>query len=393
MNKQFTVVLATPSLLFLFVLAAFSQQTPKPSAPPRMPAFKPTPNDTLISPEVLPDKRVTFRVYAPGARSVKVRGEWITKFPDMLAGIDLQKSENGVWSATLGPLAPGIYRYSYLSDGLQLADPRNPSSSQSLNFVQSMVAIPGLDYQDIKEVPHGAVETVWYHSKVLGTLRRMHIYTPPGYANDAAKYPVFYLLHGAGDSDDSWSTVGRAGFILDNLIAAQQAKPMIVVMPAGHTTSTFVFGGPSTLNTGQFEKDFLQEILPYVESHYRVLTDRPNRAIAGLSMGGMHALNISIADLKKFAYIGVFSSGWFFPNPETVEQQNAARLDDASAKNGLRLFWFATGKDDFVLSSTRTTVDILKKHGFNIEFKETAGAHTWENWRAYLHEFAPRLFQ
>lgn len=279
--------------LMSFSLPVLAQETTKPSAPPRMPAFKPTPNDTLISPEVLADQRATFQIYAPEAKNVKIRGEWITKFPDMMIGVDLKKGENGVWAITLGPLAPGIYRYSYMVDGLQAADPRNPDGSQSLNFVQSMVAIPGLGYQDIQAVPHGSVETVWYHSQALGVLRRMHIYTPPGYTNDASKCPVFYLLHGAGDSDDSWSTVGRAGFILDNLIAAKKAKPMIVVMPACDTTKTFAFGNPSTLNAGQFEKDFMQDILPYVESHYRVLTDRSNRAIAGLSMGGMHTLNIS----------------------------------------------------------------------------------------------------
>jgi enterochelin esterase family protein len=360
-----------------------------------MPAIRQTPNDTLVSPEVLSDHRVTFRLYAPEAKSVKVRGEWVSDFIEAQKGFDLQADSNGVWSVTLGPMRPGIFRYSFLVDGAEVADPRNPDSTQSLNFTRGMVAIPGLDYQDIGEVPHGSVHIVWYRSKTLGTLRRMHVYTPPGYENGAAKYPVFYLLHGAGDSDDSWSTVGRAGFILDNLIAANRAKPMVVVMPAGHTSPQFAMGSPGAL-TGPFEKDFSQDILPYVESHYRVLTDREHRAIAGLSMGGMHTLNLAFSNLDRFAYIGVFSSGWFDAaqnganGPET---RYAAALDDARAKKGLKLLWLATGKDDFLLETTRATVATLKRHGFQPEFQETAGSHTWENWRDYLYQFAPRLFQ
>src|SRR5712692_1928519 len=161
-----------------------------------------------------------------------------------------------------------------------------------------------------KRVPHGAVASVHYYSTALGRDRRMHIYTPPGYEAGQQKYPVFYLLHGAGDCDDSWSSVGRAGFIIDNLIATKRAKPMIVVMPAGHTTTT----GGGRSNAGgrdEFAEDFVTDIMPYVEKTYRVLTDRPHRAIAGLSMGGGQTLNISIAHLDKFAFIGVFSAGVF----------------------------------------------------------------------------------
>jgi len=205
-------------------------------------------------------------------------------------------------------------------------------------------------------------------------------------------YPVFYLLHGADDSDDSWSTVGHAGFILDNLIAAGKAKPMIVVMPAGHVDREFVWGVRSSMKVGEFEKDFLGDILPFVEAHYRVQTDREHQAIAGLSMGGMQSLNIAIPNLAKFAYVGVFSSGWIY-GIENAEKQFAAGLDDANAKNGLKLLWFATGKDDFLLPTTQSTLAVLKKHGFEPEFHESGGGHTWQNWQAYLNEFAPRLFQ
>ena len=387
LNKLSVILLG-----LLAVLHAAAQQAPKP-APTALPPFKTTPNDSLISPELQPDKRVLFHLYAPQAKSVRIRGEWVTNITEFLKGTDLQRADNGVWSVTVGPLAPGIYRYSYMVDDLQLADPRNPSSSQSLSFVHSMVAVPGLDYQDIKDVPHGAVETVWYHSQALGKLRRMHVYTPPGYEKDAARYPVLYLLHGASDSDDSWSTVGHAGFILDNLIASKQCPPMIVVMPAGHTTPLFIWGDPHGLDMGDFEKDFVQDVMPYAETHYRVLADRAHRAIAGLSMGGMQTLDLSFANPNTFAYAGVFSSGWLAGKLEEAEKRYAAGLDDAKARSGLKLLWFATGKEDFLLDRTQATVDVLKRHGFSPEFHPSEGGHTWDNWRAYLHEFAPRLFR
>jgi enterochelin esterase family protein len=237
----------------------------------------------------------------------------------------------------------------------------------------------------------------------------MHIYTPPGYQNGRDRYPVFYLLHGAGDNDDSWSTVGRAGFILDNLIASQKAKPMVVVMPAGHTSrvQTNTVGRSAT---DEFVGDFVTDVMPYVEKNYRVLTDRANTAIAGLSMGGMQTLEVAIPRLERFAYVGVYSSGLIgaFPNagrggagtpqpapagPIEWEKQNGAKLDDAGLKKGLRLLWFGTGKEDFLLSTTNATVDLFKRHGFAPVFVESPGGHTWINWRNYLAEFAPQLFQ
>ena len=251
-------------------------------------------------------------------------------------------------------------------------------------------------------MPHGAVAAVTYYSTALKRFRRMHVYTPPGYETSTQRYPVFYLLHGAMDCDDSWWTVGRAGFILDNLIAAGKAKPMIVVMPAGHT-------GPFSFNPGaprppvdEFAADFKGDVVPYIEKTYRVLTDRQSRAIAGLSMGGAQTLGIAIPDLAKYAYIGVYSSGVFgitgrgpmpMPPGPSFEEQNAEALDDPALRKGLKLVWFATGKDDFLIETSRATVAMLKKHGFDVAFNESAGAHTWTNWREYLNEFAPLLFR
>jgi enterochelin esterase family protein len=241
----------------------------------------------------------------------------------------------------------------------------------------------------------------------------MHVYTPPGYETSTRRYPVFYLLHGAGDSDDSWSTVGRAGFILDNLIASRKARPMIVVMPAGHVRGPLAGNPLSATGPDGFVNDFVADVMPYVQKNYRASTDRASTAIAGLSMGGNQTLNIAIPNLDRFAYIGVYSSGLLgaFPpagrgagappaqpaatssGPSEWETRHAAKLADVQLKKGLKLLWFSTGKDDFLLSTTAATVDLFKKHGFTPIYIESGGGHTWLNWRDYLSEFAPQLFQ
>jgi enterochelin esterase-like enzyme len=358
----------------------------------------------VVSPDVSADKRITFRVLAPQAQAVRLNA---TDIPGNGAAAPLTKGANGVWEITTASVPPGAYRYAFNIDGVATMDPRNPSTSESNNNSWSMVYVPGSDSSDTKNVPHGSIAEVTYHSSALHAFRRMHVYTPPGYETSSKKYPVFYLLHGAGDSDDSWSTVGRAGFILDNLIATRRAKPMIVVMPAGHTRAPA--GNPlSATGSDPFVSDFVDDVMPYVQSTYRVSTDRASTAIAGLSMGGSQTLNVAIPHLEKFGYIGVYSSGLLgaFPiagrggapaapvaGPGEWESRYAAKLDDASLKKGLRVFWFATGKDDFLLNTTTATVDLFKKHGFSPVFKESAGGHTWLNWRDYLSEFAPQLFQ
>jgi enterochelin esterase family protein len=245
------------------------------------------------------------------------------------------------------------------------------------------------------------VAQVIYWSGTLRKFRRLHVYTPPGYETGTGKYPVFYLLHGAFDSDNSWSTVGRAGFILDNLIAAGKAKPMVVVMPHGHT-GPFRFGAGGGSIFGEFESEFTADIMPLVEKRWRVHTDRANRALAGLSMGGGHTLNIGIPHLDRFAYLGVYSSGVFgiVPRPGApappgpgFEERHKAILNDAKLKEGLKLFWFATGKDDFLVETSRATVKMFRKHKFDVTYNETDGAHTWDKWREYLNEFAPQLFR
>jgi enterochelin esterase-like enzyme len=357
---------------------------------------------TVSSPEVMADRQIAFRVFAPKAQAVRLFSTDI--FGQEPKG-EMTKADNGLWEIIVGPILPGAYRYNFNVDGVSVMDPRSALVSESNENAWSMVYVPGADFMETKDVPHGAVASVTYYSKSLGKFRRMHVYTPPGYETASQKYPIFYLLHGAGDSDDSWTSVGRAGFIIDNLIAAKKAKPMVIVMPAGHTEPMRPLANrlqPPDFNDN-FVKDFINDIQPYAETHYRVLRDRQHRAIAGLSMGGAHTLEIAVPHPDEFAYVGVFSSGIIgivplgFPvlpaaNP-TWEQQHLAKLDGASGKKDWKLFWFSTGKDDFLLDTTKATVELFKKHGFSPVFQESAGAHTWTNWREYLNQFAPQLFQ
>ena len=379
------------------------------------------PLPTPTSPEVQADRRVTFRIYAPDAQKVELRS------PGDIPGVggrgvappQLTKTADGVWERTVGPVPAGAYRYVFGVDGVTVVDSRNPMTSQTNTTVYSLAVVPGSDVFDTKNVPHGAVASVYYNSTALGGIRRAHVYTPPGYETGRDRYPVFYLLHGAGDVDASWSTVGRAGFILDNLIAANKAKPMIVVMPAGHTNGAgAALGARSTVGAQEmpgigsgpdpFVNDFMTDLMPYIEKTYRAQTDRQSRAIAGLSMGGNQTLNLAIPHLEKFAYIGVYSSGIISgargaapppagtpapPFGEAWEKTNMAALDNTVNKRGLNLLWFGTGKEDFLLETTKNTVALLKKHGFNPVFHESEGGHTWLNWRDYLSEFAPQLFQ
>lgn len=378
-----------PLALLLLTSLAAQQRPPQPPPP--------------VSPIITADRKLTFRLLAPNAtpNAIEVRlvgGD----IPDNAKGAPMTKGENGLWEVTLGPVPPGAYRYHFNVGGLAVIDPRNPATSESNNNTWSLAVVPGSAAFDTRQVPHGAVAAVNYYSSTLGRFRRMHIYTPPGYEAGKGSYPVFYLLHGASDSDASWSTVGRAGIILDNLIADRKAKPMILVMPAGHTTPGG-FRVPGERD--EFANDFLKDIMPYVDSHYRVRKGRASRAIAGLSMGGNQTLVIALPHLDQFAYLGVFSSGLIgqfgatrpgapLPPPgPSWESQNLASLDNAAWKKGLRLVWFGIGKEDFLLKTAQGTVDMLKKHRFDVVYKETAGGHTWLNWRDYLAEFAPQLFQ
>jgi enterochelin esterase-like enzyme len=379
----------TSFLMLILAVAIAPAQNPSPA-----------PNDTLHSVVVNGDGTVTFSYFDPRADSVKLGPP---DLPEDARKAPMKREPNGVWTITVGPIAPGAYRYSFVVNTLNVTDPHNPSVSEANMNPWSLMYIPGADFMDVKNVPHGSVAEVTYYSTSLNRFRRMHVYTPPGYESGEGKYPVFYLLHGAWDADDAWSTIGRAGFILDNLIAQHKAVPMIVVMPAGHTGPFPPLTQQPSPRRDEFADDFLTDVKPYVEKNYRVVNDRNHRAIAGLSMGGSQTLNIAIPHLNDYAYVGVFSSGVLElqghglferdANQPVWEDRNGKFLDDAKAKSGLKLLWFATGKDDFLLGVSRQTVEMLKKHGFRVELDATSGAHTWTNWREYLVQFAPRLFR
>ncbi len=417
-TTRFVLLVGAVALFPMLVAPAAAGQAAPASAQPGPGEGRGGGAPAIVSPEVSADRRITFRINAPQAKAVRVSGGDI---PGLGQNGVMTRGENGVWTFTSAPVPPGAYRYNVNVDGIAVIDPRNPLTSVSNNNVWSLALVPGSDIFDTKDVPHGAVASITYYSAPLKRHRRMHVYTPPGYESNTTRYPVFYLLHGAGDSDEAWTSVGRAGIILDNLIAARKAQPMIVVMPAGHTNGPAPgMGGPApalTIPPGQpdeFAQDFTMAIRPYIEKQYRVRTGRENRAIAGLSMGGSQTLNIAIPNLTDYAYVGVFSSGLIggaggrgrgaapaaeavaapaTPFGEAWEKRNLAMLDNAAAKKGLKVFWLSTGKDDFLLETTRSTVELLKRHGFTPQYTESAGGHTWLNWRDYLSQFAPLLFQ
>lgn len=370
----------------------------------------------IKSTEVLPDYRVVFRIYAPKASEVTLVGDFVAQGRGT-AG-PMQKGDDGVWSLTVGPLVPDFYSYSFNVDGVRTIDPRNPMVKQGVASLDSMFLVPGPQaaYEDLQPVPHGEVRAVWYDSKTLAGPRRMHVYTPPGYERGNMKYPVLYLVHGGGDEDSGWSTIGRAGFILDNLLAAGKIKPMIVVMPNGSITLPGVpapmAGGRAATPEAQAERiarisklhdafvsDLLTSIIPYVESTYRVLTNRENRAMAGLSMGGAETLRAAPSNLDKFAWIGVFSMGLQIGsnagvNSDFVERNAAFFADPEQTNRQLKLFWIGAGKDDrTVTDGPRRLSDTLKAHNIRHEYHETEGGHTWINWRLYLRDFTQLLFR
>jgi enterochelin esterase family protein len=396
-----TAIAFLASAIALPAVCLYAQQpgptTPKPQL--RFPA--PSPNETLKSVEVLADRQVRFRIWAPSASEVKLNAEGPETIPGITpedlktfnTGVVMHKGDLGVWEMTIGPIKPGVYLYNFVVDGVSAADPRNPISVQTLNQPRSLYEVPGAAFSEYRpEVPHGVVGVVYYNSKATGGLRRMHIYTPPGYENGSNRLPVLYLLHGAGGTDNSWSMTGRAGAILDNLIAAHKAMPMIVVMPAGHISSELRMGsGTGSMGHDAFNKDLVEDIMPYIDSHYRTLTDRDHRALAGLSMGGMQTLSVSMRNSADFGWVGVFSSGWLPAALKEAEDVDLAQYH-ASGKP-FHLYWFAIGTNDFLLNSCHQTIAMLNKAGIQTTGIESGGGHTWSNWRDYLNLFAPMLFQ
>jgi enterochelin esterase-like enzyme len=342
--------------------------------------------DTLVSPEVRPDCRVTFRIRAPKASEVTFFGDWMP----VGSQEKMTKDSDGVWSVTLGPLAPSIYLYSFTLDGVTIADPVNPRIKLRSRTSASMVEVPAETpaIWQIRDVPHGSVEINWQKSKALnGETRSFWVYTPPGYEQDRnRRYPVLYLLHGSNDTAAGWTLAGNANFILDNLIAAKKAVPMIVVMPYGHAVP---FGSPREMqakNTALFEEYLLTDVVPLAESKYRVAPGQPNRAIAGLSMGGGQSLSIGFGHLDLFSGIAAFSAAV----PADFETRFAKALSSASSK--LKVLWIGCGRQDSLFERSEKLAGLLTAHEVRHTFRATEGAHTYTVWRQYLAVFAPLLF-
>ncbi len=357
------------------------------------------------SPVIAENNTVTFNVYSPTASSAFVNGSWVGG-----NNIELSKNAEGIWSVTVGPLEPTIYHYNVILDGVSILDPKNPKAMRDGSRYASTLIIPGdgSEIFDVNDVPHGTLAKVWYDSPTLKLKRRMYVYTPPGYEDSNAKYPVLYLLHGGGGDEDAWTSLGRANYILDNLIAAGKAKPMIVVMTNGNpgqkaaltekSSKETLNNGPAVgMGSGKFEESLIEDVIPYVEHHYRVLTNQENRAVSGLSMGGLQTQRIALAYPTLFAYYGVMSVGLLEGNMfglDTDAYHKEYEDNIEKLKNGgYKFYRLYCGKEDFLYKSVEHLRATLDKNDFEYKYIETEGGHTWANWRTYLADLAPRLFK
>ncbi|KPH61243.1 alpha/beta hydrolase-fold protein [Novosphingobium sp. ST904] len=352
--------------------------------------------------EQLPDRRVTFRLCAPNASEVLLTSTDIATVIPMgfpagtPQGLAMAKDATGLWTVTTArPVPADTYRFAFRVDGVKTVDPLGKTFSEELKGINSTFEVRGPegDFQTWNpQVAHGAVSTIEYWSKSLGIARRAHVYTPPGYMKDGRKYPVLYLVHGAGDSDDSWTSVGRANAILDNLIAAGKVVPMIVVMPDGHTP---LREGVMTLDNPDFGADLIGDLIPYVDAAYRSDARPEARAMAGLSMGGSHTLRNGLTHPDQFRWIGIFSMGLSKGNAFNGVETYAAKYDaelKRSAKE-LKLVYFAMGREDFLHETVAPTRALFDRYHIAHVYHETGGGHEWVNWRRYLADFAPRLFR
>lgn len=346
----------------------------------------------IVSPDVHADRTVTFRFRDPNAHEVMLA----------LSGAEpvaMQKGTHGIWSVTTGPLEPNIYGYSFVADHVGLIDPSNSIIAPNLHNPVSMVLVPGATPMqwEMTNVSHGVVHHIFYHSGVVGDNRDFYVYTPPGYnPRSKRKYPVLYLLHGFSDDASAWTAVGRANLILDNLIDQGKARPMVVVMPLGYGAPAIVSRtGPGfssanlrTENMTKFRDSLLTEVIPQVQAQFRVKTDRKDRAITGLSMGGAESLFVGLNNLDRFAWVGSFSAGGLSADYD----QDFPSLS-SKANGRLSLLWIACGTDDHLIGPNRRFRAWLTAKGIRQTHIETPGMHTWMVWRNNLVHFAPLLFR
>lgn len=368
----------------------------------------------IVSPEIHSDNTVTFRLSAPKAVKVQITGDFLptekVQTPygefDAPGSADLVE-KNGVWEYTTpAPLAPELYSYTMIVDGLKINDPSNVYRIRDVKSVSDVFIIPGerADLYRINDVPHGTVSKVWYNSPSLGMDRRLTVYTPAGYETSGKRYPVLYLLHGMGGDENAWTELGRAAQILDNLIAQGKAEPMIVVMTNGNADlqaapgeSSLGFESPSMqlpkTMEGSFETHF-PEVVNFIDKNYRTEKSKKGRAIAGLSMGGFHSMHISKEYPDMFDYVGLFSAAILPSNDvkSPIYENLEGKLKTQFQKNPA-LYWIAIGDTDFLYQANKDYRKLLDDNGYKYTYYETPEGHIWKNWRIYLTEFVPQLFK
>ncbi|MBN1392829.1 MAG: hypothetical protein JW947_08515 [Sedimentisphaerales bacterium] len=339
-------------------------------------------------PKIDSQLRATFRVKAKNASKVQI---------DLGKVYNMTKDENGVWEVTTDPLVPGFHYYFLVIDGVRVADPAS-QSFYGTGKMSSGIEVPekGVDFYEPKDVPHGEIRAKWYFSKITNAWRRCFVYTPPGYDTKTdIRYPVLYLQHGGGEDERGWAEQGRVNFILDNLIAEGKAKPMIIVMDNGNARSP----GEGMFGFGTFEKVMIKELIPMIDASFRTLADRENRAMAGLSMGGMQTFIITLNNLDKFAWIGGFSGSGAGPSGKSFDPNTAYNgvLADANEFNKkVHLVWLGIGTAEKRLfyKSVKDFRDTLENAGIKtVFFKSQGTSHEWQTWRRSLYDFAPRLFK
>ena len=333
----------------------------------------------ISSPDINPDHSITFRYYSRTAQKVMLRGEFLT------SPLAMSKDTSGIWSITVPPVKPDIYPYSFKVDSVEIADPNNTNIFANERFKRSIIEIPGDNplIHSLQNVPHGKISYRWYKSSTLGTTRRLLVYTPPGFNPDSKKkYPVLYLIHGGSDTEETWTKVGHANFIADNLIAKGLAIPMIIVMPYGNVR-------PKPMP--DFTKDVVNDIIPFIESNYPVLTDSKNRAVAGFSVGGGQTLNIGLTNTDKFAYICSYAP---YTATEEFEKNFANWMPDAEKINRqLKLFTISVGTDDFLYESVKKNLAMFEEKKIKVKPYIVSGGHTWMNCKAYLTTTLQELFR
>jgi enterochelin esterase family protein len=377
----------------------------------------------VVSPEVFSDRKVTFRLLAPNAKTVTLNGSW-----DQATDIPMTKDDQGIWSLSVGPLGEQLWWYAFRVDGLKVLDPSNGEHARDGARYDNWLMISGPfseSWEFKQDVPHGAVQSVWYPSAILKqTGRRMYVYTPPDYMAGNTRYPVLYLLHGGGGDEDQWINLGRTNVIMDNLIAAGKMKPMIVVMPNGNTNQTIaqgygygpiprapaaagggrgappagvgpgtgVGGGPAAAGRGaapyegSFPQSLVNEVVPFIDKNYRTIRNKDSRAIAGLSMGGGHTVQASNNNPGVFGWIGVWSAG----GQDTPEFMSAlAKLKDSGVKH----YYVAAGTTDFARAGSETLYKLAQKAGLKTSWHETPGPHLYLIWRVFLGDFGSMLFK